>query len=119
MLTKRFPDIERNEALNARSIAMVEDAVFGEAHGALLAYYRVRHAQSDAALAAAALAYAEATPVDLGIRTKFCLMPQEEEEFEPEDTPRPYQKAIDTLARITDDVKPSEKAARIGMDDFL
>lgn len=109
----RYDSLSRSDVLVAQVEIAAEDAVFADLHAVILAYYRIVHAASDAALSAKMADAASITPRDLGIRSKFCLLPQAEEELEPSQTPPPYEKAIRTLSLITADTTPSAKATRI------
>lgn len=106
--TLAHPDSSR------QAMVAVEDALFQNIYGVIFPLYQAQYYDQDRRLGEIMLRMADWAPGAFGIKPQFCLLPQEEEELEPEETPPPYDTAVAAFARFADAETPADKARVVG-----
>jgi len=97
-----------------QAMVAVEDALFQNIYGIIFPLYQAQYYDQDRRLGEIMLRMADWTPAAFGIKPQFCLLPQEEEELEPEETPPPYDIAIAAFGHFADAETPADKARVVG-----
>ena len=112
-LLAAYPNLNQPE-LSRQAMVAAEDALFEHIYDMILPLYRYQYSDTDARLTSKMTTLTTQPPSFFGVSEKFWLLPQAEEELEPEETPPPYEDAIHILQRFTHAATPTDKAAAIG-----